>query len=427
MQDTGFEIHKHKETATRKENIVTMIFCVVAAFCIWLYVMSVDSPTATETYTAVPVTIIGAEDTRLSALSGTDQVIEVRLKGRKTILNTLKAEDIEASVDVSGVTTPGKGRYAVTVEAPAGTIIDDFYPAEVSIYMDEKTILSVPVKGLVTDYTVTANCRLDLVNYTRSIDSVQVSGPISELEKIDYARVTLRPGNVTQSFSGTAPLELVDVNGNLVTSKYVSLLTSEATLSYNVYTSKYLTLSVGYKYGYFDNGAATVSVSPNRVRVQGLVETLSQLSGITVATVDETKIVEDGTYGYSLTLPDGVEFPEEATTYDSVSVSVRFNSNMTSRITVPAEQIQVTNVPDGKRVKILDKNVIVSLRGDEMSVMYMSQKDVAVSLDLSAAGKNNGTQYVAATVSLKNGSDASHYVVGEYTVQVSIEDEGSAS
>lgn len=423
MQNTGFEIHNRRYESTRKENIITFVLCVVAAFCIWLYVMSVDSPTATETYTSVPVSIVGTDNTRYSAISGTEQVIEVRLKGRKTLLKTLKAEDIEAVVDVSGVSEPGKGRFAVTVEAPAGTIVDEFYPAEVNIYMDERSITAVPVRGVVTDYTVSSNYRLDLNNYTRSIDNVQVSGPASELEKIDYARVTLRPGNVTQSFSGTGPIELIDVNGNVMNSKYLTLLTTEATIGYNLYCSKYLNIAVDDKYGYFDNGMASVSITPNRIRVQGLVETLSPMTTLTVATIDETKIAESGTYGYSLTLPEGVEFPEDTPTIDSVSVDIQFKNSATAKITVPQEEISLINVPEGKRVEILDKNLVVNVRGKQQGLAFLTSHELEVTLDMSAAGSSVGTQYVAANVALKIVQNADRYVVGEYTVQVKIMDE----
>ena len=90
-EETPGDISPH--TSSRRENGITMLFCVLAAICIWFYVMSIDSPTSTETFSSVPVSIIndrdGEQDAALTAISGTNSVVEVTLKGRKTVLNNL--------------------------------------------------------------------------------------------------------------------------------------------------------------------------------------------------------------------------------------------------------------------------------------------------------------------------------------------------
>jgi len=116
----------------KKHNGITALFCVLTAICIWFYVMSVDSPTSTKTYSSVPVRIVNDRSTlqgnNLVPMSVSDipDIIEVTLKGRKTVLNSLTAENIEAYIDVSNVMVSGKGSYEVIVEAPAGTVIEEY-------------------------------------------------------------------------------------------------------------------------------------------------------------------------------------------------------------------------------------------------------------------------------------------------------------
>ncbi|MBQ4289973.1 MAG: hypothetical protein II719_02145 [Clostridia bacterium] len=410
------------KSTSKKSIILPLVVCLILSFALWAYVMSVDSPTSTEIYSSVPVTITGAESTGLSAITGSDAVIEVTLKGRKSILSQLSAGDIEAYIDVSGVKNAGRGRYQVTVNPPAGTVVDSFYPSEVTVYLDEKTIVSVPVRGVVKDYTVAANCTLDLVNYTKSIDSVQVSGPASELAKLDYARVVVRPGNITQSFSGTGSIELIDVNGSVVTSKFVTPLTTEATVSFNVYTTKYLTLSMEYRYGYFTGGGATVTLTPSRVQVRGLAELLATMSTVTVGTIDETKITENSTFGYALSLPDGVDFADSSREYDTVSASVVLNT-YSRKIQVPQSSILLTGAPAGKTVT-LDSNtsLSVTLMSTLSRFPMVTLDDLTVSVDVSAAGESTGDQYLPVSVVLKGGNSADCYVAGDYSVLVHITD-----
>ncbi|MBQ8577987.1 MAG: hypothetical protein IJ449_08535 [Clostridia bacterium] len=417
------EITSQKRSS--RENWITMLVCIFSAVCIWFYVMSVDSPTSTEAFSSVTVSILNerdaSQDTGLTAISGTNSVIEVTLKGRKTVLNELKAEDIEAYVDVSGTTVSGKGVYTVTVEAPAGTVIEDYYPKEITVYMDKKSIISVPVECRLSEYTVSSDYSLNVSEPTSlSVNAIQVTGPESELEKVAAARMTLNPGTITQSFSGTAPLELIDESGNVITSKYLTLSATEATASYSVYTTKYLDLNVEYKYGYFAENGTTVTISPSRVLVRGLVEKLANMTSNTVATIDETKITEDGIHGYDLNLPDGIELVD-AGGQTSVSVNIHFGGSSLRKVTIPASQINVINVPDGKRVDVLSETLVVSVRGTSQEVRYLTANDIDVVADVSLAG-SNGEQYISVSAALKDGNSAGMYAVGDYTVQIRVED-----
>jgi YbbR domain-containing protein len=181
--------------------------------------MSIDSPTATETFSSVAVAVVNDRDTAIEApltpISGTGNIIEVKLKGRKTLLNGLRDSDIEAYVDVSDVQVTGKGVYSVFVHAPEGTVIEDYYPKEITVYMDKRSSVTVPVQAQLTQYSLVTGYTVNLSSPTLSMDSIQVSGPESELKKIDYAKLAVSfPGTVTRSFTSTGPLTLVDENGN---------------------------------------------------------------------------------------------------------------------------------------------------------------------------------------------------------------------
>lgn len=423
QNETGAgELHPHKSTS--RENWITMFFCVFAAMCIWFYVMSVDSPTATDTFSSVVVNVINDRDeTRdsLTAISGTESVIEVTLKGRKTLLNDLKAEDIVAHVDVSDVTVSGKGVYTVSVEAPSGTIVEDYYPREITVYMDKRSIKSVPVECRLTDYTVSANFSLNVSTPTTlSVNAIQVSGPESELENVEAARMTLSPGTITQSFSGTAPLELLDENGNVINSRYLTLSASQATASYSVYTTKELVLDVATKYGYFDENGTVVDIQPKTILVRGVVEKLADMTTHTVATLDETKITTDGIHGYELNLPEGIELVD-AGGQSSVSVNIRFEGSDLREVLIPASLIDFINVPEGKRAVLLSESIKLSVRGKKSLIKYLTYRDFHVTADLSLAA-SNGEQYISVNAVLLEGNSAQMYAVGDSSVQIRVED-----
>ena len=430
MQNPNFdemqsELGSPRKNTTSRENGITMLLCVLAALCIWFYVMSIDSPTSTETYSSVSVTVVNDRDTTtdvpLTAISGTGSVIEVTLKGRKTVLNDLRAEDIEAYVDVSDVETAGKGVYTVTVEAPDGTIIEDYYPKEITVYMDKRSIVTVPVRAILSQYNLVSGYTVNLANPVLSIDSIQVSGPQSELDDIDYARLSVSPGTITRSFSGTGSLTLIDTNGNEVNTRYLTLSATQATAQFSVYTTKTIRLDVAYKYGFFSENGTEVTIAPSEVEVKGPVEVLDTLTSHTVATIDETKITDDGVHGYDLNLPEGVELVDNSQS-TAVSVNIHFDRAKLNKVRVPTHNIVLTNIPEGKHIEVLDEAITISVRGTSGNIMYMDASNFDITVNASLA-VNNGDQYVPVTVAVRGGNTAALYTVGEYTVQIRVSED----
>lgn len=416
---------KNSNQYSRKENGITLVLCIFAAICIWFYVMSIDSPTATETFSSVAVTVINDRDLTvempLAPISGTGNVIEVKLKGRKTVLNDLRESDIEAYVDVSEVMTTGKGVYTVVVEAPEGTVIEDYYPKEISVYMDKRSSVMVPVQAHLSQYSLVSGYTVNLSSPTLSVESVQVSGPESELAKIDHARLLVSfPGTITRSFSSAGPLTLVDEDGAEINTKYLTMSETEATARYHVYTTKTIDLTVAYKYGYFAENGTEVVIQPKSVNVKGTVEVLDMLESHTVATIDETMITEDGDHSYQLKLPEGVELAD-SNQNDTVSLKIRFTKAWLNKVRISTSAAEIINVPEGKKVELLDEALTVNVRGTAGTLMYMTAKDFSLVVDVSPA-VTNGDQYVTASVTVKDGNSAALYVVGDYSLQIRVSD-----
>ena len=414
---------KKDQKNTGRENGITMVLCIIAAICIWFYVMSIDSPTATETFSSVSVTVVNDRDLAVEApltpISGTGNIIEVKLKGRKTVLNGLRDRDIEAHVDVSDVMSTGKGVYTVVVQAPEGTVIEDYYPKEITVYMDKRSSVTVPVQAQLTQYSLVSGYTVNLSAPTLTVESIQVSGPESELSKIDHARLSVSfPGSITRSFTSTGPLTLVDETGAEINTKYLTMSETESSARYHVYTTKTVDLAVAYKYGYFAENGTEVTISPKTVRVRGTVEVLDTLEAHTVATIDETQISEDGVHSYQLKLPEGVELASTDAS-DTVTIHIHFTDARLSKLQIPMTYAQIINVPEGKTVEILDRALTVSVRA--LTAAMVKEPDFDIVID-AAAAVTNGDQYVSAAISIRGGNSARLYPVGDYSVQIRVSD-----
>ncbi len=402
---------------TNRSNIIALVICALASVCIWFYVMSVDSPIYEETFSSVPVELkMGSGESSnsdYSAISGTGNVIEVTLKGRKTILNALKAEEIEACVDVSNVSAAGRASYGVVLEPPSGTVIVDYYPKEISVYMDRRTSKQIPVRVELEGSSYPENYILDI---QPSVDTVTVTGPETELELIEAARVVISPGPITGSSVNSGKVALVDGIGKEVKSNYLTTDVTNVTVKIVVYLEKDIPLSVAYVHGYYNDDTVSVKINPEVIPVRGTKEQLDQMTEILVATIDETQIHGDGVYYYNLTLPEGIEVLEA---YERVAVTINHASDYAQR-TIEVTDIRAENVPSGKTVDILAEAIQVQLRGEVNKLYEITAEDVYLVVDMQNMTQVTGNVYATATALVKEGNSSELYPIGSYVVPVSI-------
>ena len=401
---------------TNRSNIIALVICALASVCIWFYVMSVDSPIYEETFSSVPVELkMGSGEnanTDYSAISGTGNVIEVTLKGRKTILNALKAEEIEAFVDVSNVDSAGRASYDVMVEPPSGTVIVDYYPKEISVYIDRRVTKQIPIRVELADYTYPEDYILDI---QPSVEAVTVTGPETELELIEDARVVISPGPITGSSVNAGSIQLVKSDGTDV-SRYVTSDVTNVNVNIVVYVEKDIPLTIGYVHGYYNDDTVSIKINPEAIPIKGTKELLDQMTEILVATIDETQIQGDGVYYYNLTLPEGVEVLEE---YERVAVTINHASNYAQR-TIEVTDIRAENVPSGKTVDILAEAIQVQLRGEVNKLYEITAEDVYLVVDMQNMTQVTGNVYATATALVKEGNSSELYPIGSYVVPVSI-------
>ena len=92
----------------KKWHIGTMLLCVFCAFIFWLYVMEVDSPNYESEFLDVPVNLVGVStlenEHNLSVFGGFDAVVDLKVKGSRSIIGRYTIADINVTADVSGIT-----------------------------------------------------------------------------------------------------------------------------------------------------------------------------------------------------------------------------------------------------------------------------------------------------------------------------------
>lgn len=100
----------------KKSKLITMAISLLAAICLWIYVVTVVNPEGTTTISNIPVTFSGAEVLREDqglVLSGDYQdMVTVSFTGKNSDMKKLEQnkEEISAVVDVSRSAARGTTR-----------------------------------------------------------------------------------------------------------------------------------------------------------------------------------------------------------------------------------------------------------------------------------------------------------------------------
>lgn len=417
MSEKRAKVDEKKMSRKNSERIldfVAKIACLVIAFFIWFYAMSTDVVTLEREFT-VPVIFENEtelfEKTGWSVLSGKDNSIVVTLKGKRNIMNQVTESDIYAFADVSGVESAGMQMIDIKISAPTECEIVNTSSSNISPYIDKRVTRNVPIK-VVHTYEITSGYQLD--DPITNIDEVSVTGPESELHKISAAQAELALGKITETVNTRSSLVLVDELGNPFISKYVSMATKNVNITVKLYAIKDVPLTVGYKYGYFNENNSRVTVTPNVITLRGEPSVLENMNELEIAVLDEKKFVKNSTQSVLINIPEGVKALSGENT---ATVNVEHINTDVKHITV--NNITLAN-SGGLECELQTESLNIMLRGPHALLSQVKEENITLTADMKNYSSGSGVMVVPVLVKLSPEFEGSVYELETYNVTVNV-------
>jgi len=395
---------------SRLFDIFALIGSVMIAFVMWLYVMSAESPSYEQIFTSIPITIL-EEGAELSVYYGYGSVVDVTVVGRRGDVDKLTSDDIRAVVDIGDITEAGRHTLPVKVTLPQGISVAEQSVNTIAVHLDNRSTATVPVTAKITSYQLAEGHEIGEGDIGLSLTEITVQGPETTLRNIASAQAELQLGQVSGSVVIVSGLTLIDHDGAPVTSSYVKMNATTVTATVPVYMYKTLPLEIGCKYGYLNDDNSVISISPPAIRVKGEVGVVDEMTKVTLTSIDEKKLTSDS-LKVSITLPQdvvNVDGIEEAT------VTVKHIGTETAEIVV--DNITVNN-PNNLNYELTADSINVTLRGDEMSLLYITPKDIRAVVDLSYLNNASGTTSVAVNIKIDDWFSDKVYEIGDYKTAV---------
>lgn len=405
---------------TRPYSFLVVLFSVFVALVLWFYVQEAEAPDYKKTFTEVPVTLQSLSSS-FSVIEGGESRVDITLIGKRSDLNKLKASDLEAYLDLGGITRSGHYQPEISVMVPEGTELFSCFPKMATLYVDQTVSVTVPILVELGEYTVGDDI---VVEAKSAVQSISVKGPKSVLDQIDHAKVkTGDLGEITESHERNLGYTLYDQNDEEISSRHVITPEKNVRVDLMVYKTRTLPLKVKAKNGWWKEEDYRYTVSPENVVIKGEPALVDSLESITALEIDERSV--DGTRAnYTLT-PDQLLLPEGillAETVGDVKVSLTLNSNgaRTLRMKLDSGHVAVTP-PDteGLSYRFEGTSLNFKIRGNYDTLYDAALDDFYLNIDLSQFS-TPGTYDVPVQIVQTSATEGKYYPVGEYQVKITI-------
>jgi len=405
-------------------GVLIAISC-LTAIVLWFYVTTVENKEIEATFTGIPVVYIGEEDIladrKFIVTNKDDQTVSMTVYGKRSVIHSLRKEDINVSVDLTDIRTTGTVERVYDVAFANGVneseiIIRKQEPSYISVSIDRISSREVEIRGE-QNITVAEGYMAEPTEYIPEV--IVVSGPEEVISQVDHAWVEVERENLSKTVTTSVDYILRDENNNKIESDEIEVSVEKIDVVIPVIMCKDVVLTVELIAG---GGAkeenAVVKIEPSRVTLSGDAGILSDMNQISIGRIDLRDF--QLTYTDTFAIPISNEL-NNLSGVTEATVTVSLKNLATKRIVV--SQIEFSNVSAGYVATPVTQYVEVLVRGPEEIVELINAYNIRIVGDLTELGEAVGRYAVTTRVHIDGYSDAG--VVGEYKVVVSLEEEGA--
>lgn len=210
-----------------KNKIISLLLSFLIAFALWIYVITVVSPNSTDSFSNIPVELVGEnilQERGLMVVENMTPTINLQIEGNRSDLNKLNKSNISVTVDVTKIDTAGTLKTAYDVRFP-GDIPDNALsvqsqsPDNVSLVIEEMVSKEIPV-SVTFEGKIPKNYKQK--KETLDYPNIPIVGAKSVVDTIANAEVVVDVDGKTATFqTDELPFAFYNAKGEMVESTLV--------------------------------------------------------------------------------------------------------------------------------------------------------------------------------------------------------------
>lgn len=408
------------------DNKVLMVFSFIVAVFIWLVVVISFSPIDTAVIKNVPVTLDLANSVPaqfdLEIFGQSEFSVDVEVSGKRYILSSADKTSVKVVAQTAYVDSAGKHTLSLKAskvkESDEFEIVglsDEYIEVFFDVYMEQDFNLEPKIniddelveKGFVAGEPVL------------SAETVVVSGPATEVRAVKnvFAEIDIDK-SLSQTKTQAAEINAYNESGAVLHYLSYNYGNSEVTVTVPVYYVVNKPTSVTFKNApaaYIDKPFGyTINPAQFNAGIQG-IDSDNTVESIAISTIDFAQLKPGKNV---FTVPsDSITSVLSLESFKDFEITVNVTDCKSKTLTLPAENINFVNSPQGYDVKSVIKSVgSVTVVGPEASLSGVTPAELFATVDLSGADLSATEQNFSARVTVKNSEDC--WVSGSYSVTV---------
>lgn len=375
------------------DNRFLFVFSVVLAVVFWLFVVVSMGVEVENTVEKIPVQIDYSKiesDFGLKPYGETSFTVDVTIKGKKYIVESDDVyDDIRVEAITGYVNAPGQSTLRLKVEPKSENYDYDIInctATEVSVYFDYPGELELAVEPEFKFDGEPAAEGYYVGDYIfPESDTVKVTGPKSEIDKIDkvIARANVE-GKLNKNVTVDAELYAVPTGNEAL--RYVSFGSQSNEMKITVPVSKIEVLNLGCGFvnkpsEYIENPPLTVTVSPSSAKLAVPEKKLEGMTVFDITSIDYSQL-RNGINVFTVKAEDvtGAVVVDDIEEF-TVTVEVH---GMSSKTVAAPDTVSFVNVPSDVEAELLKLEFTeITVIGPAESLKALSRENLVLTADLS--------------------------------------------
>ncbi len=340
------------------------LMAVLLAFLVWFLVANIEDYTVTKTITGIPVEILNE-----NAITDQDMVydivqgktVDVKVEGRRSVVEKLTAEDFTASADLSELSITNSVQIAVDATSSAVrkevaiSIVDSMMKVAIEERGEKKLPISVVTSGQTQEgYAV--------VSTAATPNMVTVSGAASLVKDVKTVQVAIDVEGLNTSITTSGELVLLDADGEKVDPEKLSLSLTSVAVNISIQKTKEVPIKVTpvgtVAEGYSISG--DIEYQPTTILIAGDAADLRNVNEINIGDIDVT----DKNANYEVTvdiedyLPTGIVVADQT---QDIAIKINIEKLIEKKFTIKSSDIRFINKVDGLNYKIAEDETAIEL------------------------------------------------------------------
>ncbi|OSB07838.1 YbbR-like domain-containing protein [Paraclostridium bifermentans] len=367
-----------------KNNTKIKLISLLSALVLWLYVMTVEDPVETRTFSDIPVTITNMsvlEERGLTIYPKEELLADISIRANLSSLRPINRDNIYI---YGRLDDPKEGKNVVYLQANLPERVNkyDIKPNVITLDLEkvvkEKRSISVDVEG---------EPKINIDNIETNKKTVDVSGPRTLVNKVTSIKATLDASDKYKDFSTKLKLVPVDANGDAV--KGVKLDDNFVVATVKFLQEKVVPVKLVFDDSVSDqSNLENYSINPKDITIEGKKEALDNINGINTKPITANDLKSNNSIDVALDIPKDVKIKNNIS-----SIKLNINKNITSEFLISKSDIEIVSKESetGKEVDLskIPENIKITVSYSD-EIKDLSQKDIQLYIDMADTSQGEG-------------------------------------